>query len=268
MAFSYAQMREEYAQLWSTMQIKTASSGIATRIAESSIAARARYRIVENRTGVPWYWIAAAHSLEASQNFKCHLHNGDPLSARTVRVPANRPKNGSPPFDWTESAVDALTMSPHELHKVQDWTIERCLYELERYNGWGYRLFHPGTLSPYLWSFSNHYLAGKYIADGKWSSTHASTQCGAAPILKKIFELDAETSGKVGTVTEKVFDTDTENLQEYLNALGADPKLAVDGIYGAKTRQAVKDFQVKANLSIDGIAGPKTFAAIKLRLSA
>ena len=55
-------------------------------------------------------------------------------------------------------------------------------------------------------------------------------------------------------------------LQEALNDLGADPKLNVDGRYGPKTRQAVKNFQTAAGILIDGIAGPVTEAAIKLRL--
>lgn len=46
------------------------------------------------------------------------------------------------------------------------------------------------------------------------------------------------------------------NLQKCLNFLGA--SLATDGIYGPKTKQAVKDFQTKYNLLIDGIYGPQT----------
>ena len=260
----YDQLRDEYKQLWESMKILTAREGVVSRIAEKSIANRARYRIVEGRTGVPWYWVACAHSLESNQNFSRHLHNGDPLTARTIRVPAGRPKAGSPPFDWTESAMDALTLKG--LHLIRDWTVERSLYELERYNGWGYRLFHPGTLSPYLWSFTNHYTSGKYIADGVWSTTHASDQCGAAPIMRRILALDSETDKKVSEVKETIFSQTTESLQEYLNQLGADPKLATDGVYGPKTRNAVKSFQTKANLVIDGIAGIKTWAAIKLRI--
>ena len=32
---------------------------------------------------------------------------------------------------------------------------------------------------------------------------------------------------------------------------------SVDGIYGSKTKQAVKDFQRKNGLAVDGIVGPK-----------
>jgi putative chitinase len=55
-------------------------------------------------------------------------------------------------------------------------------------------------------------------------------------------------------------------LQQALNDLGADPKLAVDGRLGPATRRAVKAFQVAAGLTADGIAGPVTESAMRLRL--
>lgn len=43
-------------------------------------------------------------------------------------------------------------------------------------------------------------------------------------------------------------------------------KLAVDGIYGSKTRAAIKAVQSKHHLAVDGIYGPKTRAAMNWRL--
>jgi peptidoglycan hydrolase-like protein with peptidoglycan-binding domain len=40
--------------------------------------------------------------------------------------------------------------------------------------------------SPYLWSFSNHYTRGKYVADGRFSPTAVSQQVGAAVLLKQL----------------------------------------------------------------------------------
>jgi hypothetical protein len=124
--------------------------------------------------------------MESSQNFKKHLHNGDPLTARTVQVPAGRPKTGNPPFTWEESATDSLLLK--KLNTWTDWTIPGTLYKLEEYNGWGYRRFHANVLSPYLWSFTNQYKSGKYVQDGKWSATAVSQQCGAAALLRRMAE--------------------------------------------------------------------------------
>lgn len=53
---------------------------------------------------------------------------------------------------------------------------------------------------------------------------------------------------------------DVEALQRYLNGCGFN--LVVDGSYGAKTENAVREYQAKTNgvLVVDGIAGPKTQA--------
>ena len=113
---------------------------------------------------------------------KCHLHNGDPLTARTVHVPKGRPENGSPPFTWEESAADALDYD--KLTNNSNWTVAGIAYAIEGYNGWGYRNYHSDVKSPYLWSFSNLYIQGKYTEDGKWSQTTVSDQCGAMVLLK------------------------------------------------------------------------------------
>jgi peptidoglycan hydrolase-like protein with peptidoglycan-binding domain len=39
--------------------------------------------------------------------------------------------------------------------------------------------------------------------------------------------------------------------------------VTVDGIFGAKTTQAVKDFQTKNGLTADGVVGTKTWAALR-----
>jgi hypothetical protein len=124
--------------------------------------------------------------MEASLVFTAHLHNGDPLTARTIHVPSGRPLTGQPPFTWEESATDALSFS----HKAEwhDWSIPGILYQLEAYNGFGYRTRHPGVLTPYLWSYSNHYVSGKYVADGTFSASAVSHQCGAAVLLRRMSE--------------------------------------------------------------------------------
>lgn len=138
----------------------------------------------------------AIHNLEASQDFTEHLHNGDPLTHRTVQVPADRPKAGHPPFTWDVSASDALTM--HGFDAIAEWTVPTMLFQFEKYNGFGYRNGHPEVLSPYLWCFTNHYTKGKFVKDGVFSSTTRSQQCGAVALLLRLHERKAIAIG--GTV--------------------------------------------------------------------
>ena len=144
---------------------------------------RARYEAVATAICVPWYFIGIVHALEASFNFDAHLHNGDPLSERTVQVPAGRPPAWLPPNDWESSAKDALA---YEKYTEQlDWSLAHTLYRYEAYNGFRSRELQSIN-SPYLWSFSNHYTSGKYVADGVWSSDAVSKQCGAAVLLREL----------------------------------------------------------------------------------
>ena len=139
----------------------------ATRLAEF----RGRYQSVGERLDIPWYFIGLVHTMESACNFGCHLHNGDRLTERTTHVPANRPpaEVGDPPFTWEVSATDAL--KSQQLHIKSDWSLPAVLFRLEKYNGWGYRF--KGLATPYLWSFSDRYIAGKYIADGQFDPDRA-----------------------------------------------------------------------------------------------
>lgn len=51
---------------------------------------------------------------------------------------------------------------------------------------------------------------------------------------------------------------DVKDLQKVLNATVAD--LAVDGVFGKKTQEAVMAFQKQYGLTIDGVVGPITWA--------
>ncbi len=140
-----------------------------------------RYAAVGKQVGVPWPFIAAIHGLEASFNFRAHLHNGDfPLSQRTRQVPPGRPRVWLPPSSWEASALDALRLLGFA--GQSDWSLPRMLHRLEAYNGFGYR--RSGRASPYLWSFSNLYTRGKFVADGRFDPMARSQQCGAAVMLK------------------------------------------------------------------------------------
>jgi lysozyme family protein len=179
-------LRAEYQRLFDTCLIGASRASAVESLVNRIVAGRARYESVATPLGVPWHIVGVIHAMEASLNFHTHLHNGDPLTARTRQVPAGRPVGGDPPFTWEESAIDALRLE--RLHQWSDWSVPGALYKLEKYNGFGYRRAHPHVLTPYLWSFSNHYTRGKFVADGRFSDIAVSQQCGAAVLLRRMAE--------------------------------------------------------------------------------
>jgi lysozyme family protein len=168
-------------QKWDNAKILKRWSAEADRQAKKIMALRGRYQAVEAKTGVPWYVIAVKHLREASCDFRGVLHNGEKIigtGKKTRLVPA-----GKGPFNtWEEAAIDALRLKG--LHRITDWSIERVLYECERFNGWGYHWKRKP--SPYVWSGTNLYEKGKYVADGEYDGNHVDTQLGVAIVLKKL----------------------------------------------------------------------------------
>lgn len=67
------------------------------------------------------------------------------------------------------------------------------------------------------------------------------------------------TQSKSGQVTAA--GVTVKEVQTLLNKTGA--KLVVDGIYGALTTEAVRNFQLKHALRVDGIVGPETIKALR-----
>jgi lysozyme family protein len=236
-------LRGEYQLLYESCAIRPERLPAVDALARKIRANRARYEAVGGPLGIPWYAVGLIHAMEASLNFGAHLHNGDPLSARTVHVPAGRPKTGTPPFTWEQSAADALATQGFGSWK--DWSVPGILFKLEGYNGFGYRQFHPDVLSPYLWSFSNHYTRGKYVGDGSFSATAISAQCGAAVLLMLLID-----DGGVATVAgprllqlanPHLAGPDVEEAQTLLtgNPYGNFAPGGIDGEFGTLTADAV-----------------------------
>ena len=148
------------------------------------LAHRTRYEAVARQTGVPWHVIAGLHNMEAGGSFAKHLHEGSPLTGRTRYIPKGRPRHGKPPFTWEASAIDALRYD--RMDAVRWSALDATLHACERYNGTGYLRHHPQVPTPYLWSHTTLYTRGKYVADGKWSSTAVSAQTGIAAIWKRL----------------------------------------------------------------------------------
>jgi lysozyme family protein len=237
-----AGLRREYEELFASCQVRPDRRGDVDGLVDALLANRPHYLQVSNEVGTPWHVTAVIHNMESSLDFSRHLHNGDPLTGRTVNVPEGRPRAGSPPFTWEESAADALRFDA--VSRWTDWSLSGTLFRIERYNGWGYRINHPEVLSPYLWGFSNHYESGKYIADGRWSDTAVSGQCGAAVLLRRLVERGEIVFDQASVKPMLVYSSDgvlprADSLQAFLNTFPG-INLRVDGWPGARTSDAFK----------------------------
>ena len=242
-------LADEYRHLFDTLEVRGARAVEVDRLVDQALELKPRYGNIGAPLGVPWFFIAAVHLRESSFRVDRHLHNGDPLTGRTIQVPAGRPADGEPPYTFEHSASDALTMK--KLHTVQDWSLPRLLYQLERYNGFGYRT--RGLPSPYLWSFSHHYLRGKFVADSKFDPAAVDKQCGTATLLRRLAErqeiqfadeppLDAQAIVVPFAINRPTAAAEIERaqaLQHWLNTFSG-VYLKVDGWPGTRTSNAFK----------------------------
>lgn len=175
-------LREEYTTLFASCKVADKHLHEVTTNVDRIVKEKSRYETVGRDLTTPWWVVGIIHAMEGGLRFTTHLHNGDPLTARTVHVPAGRPVHGKPPFTWEFSATDALRSEGFD--KWQDWTVGGVLFKLEAYNGFGYRHLKSPIPSPYLWSYTNHYTKGKFGSDSHYDPGLVSKQPGAAAILR------------------------------------------------------------------------------------
>src|SRR5688572_14486975 len=121
-------LRPEYEDLFGSMEVRPNRVATADKIVDRIVEHRNVYEAIMDAVGMPWQIIGVLHNMESSLNFKAHLHNGDPLTARTVQVPRGRPKTGNPPFTFQESAIDALMLK--KLNEITDWGVGSTLFQL------------------------------------------------------------------------------------------------------------------------------------------
>jgi len=158
-------------------------------------AAKARFQAVERATAVPWFVTGIVLTREAGSppNFHAWLHNGDPMfdhhgnPRQTVDVPAHRPPN--PAVSWEDGAVDAYAIEG--LLNKKDWSPAFVAWLLEKFNGWGYRLYHR-IPSPYVWGATVIQQRGKYTSDRVWDATVMDPQIGGMAILAALMQSDPE----------------------------------------------------------------------------
>lgn len=257
-------MRKEYVHLFETCVVKPIGLKYSVPKVTEILAHRAQYEAVEKETGVPWFFIACAHYREAGLSWDGHLHNGDSLSARTRRVPSGLPKHdphGEPiikngkqvgrKFTWHESAVDALRHQ--DLLTWKDWSLPGVLFQLERFNGFGYR--SKGVNAPYLFSMTSAYEKGYFVRDHVFDPNAVNKQMGVVCLLKEMQKRGVLPPGLVAppeppsidklkilaaSVKYNLFGKQNAaiDLQHYLNRF-PNINIAVDGYAGTQTSNVV-----------------------------
>lgn len=167
---------------WTAALLTTdaAKAGQAKLVADTIMKNKDRYAAAGKPYNIPFWFVGCLHFRESSSNFTKHLHNGDPLTARTTHVPAGRPVAGNPPFTWEFSASDALAGRGFG---NLSWDNIHALVRFEAWNGLGYKRMNPSQPSPYVWSYTNQYAAGKFVADGKFDPKAVDGQPGCAAIM-------------------------------------------------------------------------------------
>lgn len=267
-------LADSYRPLWDTAKFRPGWKDKADKAARGIVIGKSQYQAVENVTGVPWFVVGLIHQMESDRDLKTHLHNGDPLTARTTNVPIGQPVAGDPPFAWPESAVDALRS--HKLHEIANWSLPRIAFELERYNGFRSRTEH-NINTPYLWSGTNHYSQGKFIRDNVWSDIAVSKQVGAMAVLRALVQIDADVAEALDAPPPPPPDIpppepdpaappavagrelDLKELQRRLSTVTFYAPADIDGEYGPKSQGAVQAYLVQ-----QGVAGAQSWRGQRL----
>lgn len=163
-------------------------------VAQRLVAAKARYLPIEEATGVPWFIVAVIHEREASQNFNSQLGQGDPLGQISTHVPTGRGPFFNHPNDppgqdaFYRAALDALIDCPPFAAKWNDWSAGGSMTLLERYNGLAYA--NAGVASPYVWSGTDQYTAGKVMRDHGPIEPVVDKQLGCAGLILAMMRID------------------------------------------------------------------------------
>lgn len=190
---TYAAAENGYHNLWDRAKLRSLRETAAKTAADRIIADKAAFEAVQTATGVPWQWIGAVFMRESNLNMHGAFANGDPIigtGRKTTHVPAGR----GPFPTWAASAIDEIQR--RKLQGVNNWSIERMLFEAEAYNGWGYL---GKCNSPYVWSWTTEYgppesQGGKYVRDGVFNAGTVDTQPGVAAIWKEMAAIDNQTN--------------------------------------------------------------------------
>ncbi len=180
---------------WARMEIDPSRRAKIEQRAKVLVNNKKRFLEVEKKLismgkYVPWWFVAIVAEREygGPPIWNKQLGQGDPLSQVSRHDPAGRgPFTG--PDAWLRCAVDALVECAPHAARWTDWSVGGALTILEDYNGEGYAM--RNVPSAYVWSGSNQYVSGKYVADHVYRSDVKDVQEGCAPLLKCMMDIDS-----------------------------------------------------------------------------
>jgi lysozyme family protein len=190
-------------QRWANMHILASRLSAFAATARRLSVPRARYQGVTDRLTemglqpVPWWFIAIVSEREygGPPRWDRQLGQGDPLDQKSRHDPKDRgpfldhPDDVTPGNDaWTRCCLDALIDCAPHAAKWTDWSPGGALTIWEEYNGLGYA--NMGVPSAYVWSGTDQYVSGKYIADHVYRASAVDVQEGCAPILRCMMAID------------------------------------------------------------------------------
>lgn len=201
-----AKLKAANAWRWSMMHLRAtripAFDATAKRLCDP--VAKARYQGATDRLvvlgfqPVPWWFIAVVSEREygGPPHWDKQLGQGDPLDQISRHDPKGRgpfrdhPGDVTPGNDaWTRGCIDALVDCGPYAAKWKDWTVGGTLTLLEEYNGLGYAAH--GVPSAYVWSGTDQYVSGKYVADHDYRANVIDVQEGVAPIIARMMAIDS-----------------------------------------------------------------------------
>lgn len=185
---TYAESKGGYAALWAKAAVRAQYVTPARQWAQRIINEQAALDV---GNGVPWWFVGLLAMRESSLDLNTYLGNGQPLNRVTTLVPAGR----GPFPTFAAGAADALNLEGFNASGL--WNqIPYVLWAAEKWNGQGY--FQVGINSPYVWSWTTNYTAGKFVSDGQYSVSAIDQQPGVAAVLGELIVMDSDIAAYLG----------------------------------------------------------------------
>lgn len=182
----------ENTRRWNSMVVKPQFAAAGRKFAARALRHKDAYVALSEaiktlyNKHVPWWFIPLVHERECVggvDNWTCNIAQGWAFNQKSK----NKPYNG--PFSsWRVAAIQALVNEAPHAASNTNWSGGGLLTIGEQYNGLGYA--NKGRPSPYVWSGTNQYVKGKYVADGKYDPNAVDSQLGMAVALKMLMEAD------------------------------------------------------------------------------